>query len=133
MVGVCVKSHDWCASPGGGGGATTGPDVTQPPAICQTWAGGQFGVGGRLEGGGGGGYRRFSWEEGPNVGGPVRDPLLPHAYLQGGRVSWGLGVWRYACDNSAFLSLPGTALEPGKSSECSSLRNKRHLYSAPSW
>ena len=43
----------------------------------------------------------------PKVGGSVHDPLLPHAYLLGGWVSGGLGVWRYVCDNIAFLSLPG--------------------------
>ena len=43
----------------------------------------------------------------PKVGGPVRDPLLPHAYLQGGCVSRGLGLRRYVCDNSAFSSLLG--------------------------
>ena len=40
------------------------------------------------------------------MGDPARDPL-PHAYLQGGCVSRGLGVRRYVCDNSAFSSLPG--------------------------
>ena len=39
--------------------------------------------------------------------GAALDPLLPHAYLQGGCVSGGLGVHRYVCDNSAFWSLPG--------------------------
>ena len=40
------------------------------------------------------------------MGGPARDPLLPHAYLQGGGVSGAMRVWRHVCDNSAFLSLP---------------------------
>ena len=82
--------------PRGGGGATTttGPDVT-PPAICQNLRGG----GGLAQGlGGWGGGSAVGG--GPKVGGPARDPLLPHAYLQGGCVSRGLGVQRYVCDNS---------------------------------
>ena len=39
---------------------------------------------------------------GSQGGGPAHDPLLPHAYLQGGGVSGGLRVWRYVCDNSVF-------------------------------
>ena len=35
----------------------------------------------------------------PKVGGAARDPLLPHAYLQGGCVSRVWGVRRYVCDN----------------------------------
>ena len=77
---------------------TTGPEATPPRTICQNWgggAGGQFGGvgwrvgGGRLEGLGGVGQ----WGGGgPKVVGPTRDPLLPHAYLQGGCVSGaGLG------------------------------------------
>ena len=55
--------------------------------------------------GGGGGYWRFGQGRGvPKVGGPARDPL-PHAYLQGGCVSGGLGVWRYVCDNKRHGNL----------------------------
>ena len=71
--------------PNHGGATTSGPDATHPPAI---WGGGgQFG-GGRLEGVGGGGSAAGGV---PKVGGPARDPLLPHAYLLGGCVSGGLG------------------------------------------
>ena len=96
-----------------GGGTTTGLDATHRPPICQNLWGGELGGGGRLEGvEGGGGYWRLGkgGGGGPKVGGPVRNQLLPHAYLQGGCASEGLGVWKYVCDISAFLSLPGYIL-----------------------
>ena len=37
------------------------------------------------------------------MGGPAHDPLLPHAYLQGGCVSGALGIWRYVCDNTLLI------------------------------
>ena len=74
------------------------------------WQLGRGGGAGGCEGGGIGGSAGGGGV--PKVGGPVRDPLLPHAYLQGGCVSGGLGVWRDVCEST------GTALEQGKSSEC---------------
>ena len=94
---------NWSAPPedynGPGGVTTTGPAATPPPpAISQNLGGGDW---------------RFGWGGGvPKLGGPARDLLLPHAYLQGGCVSGGLGVWRDVCEST------GTALEQGKSSEC---------------
>ena len=83
-----------------GRATTTSPDATHPPAICQNSGGG-----GPWEGVAGGGGMVVRPGGGvPKVGGAAHDPLLPHAYLQGGCVSGGLGVWRYVCDNSAFLS-----------------------------
>ena len=86
-----ILAQEIPVSRGGGGATTTGPDTNPPPpAICQNLGGGGWGAswGGRLEGVGGG----FGGRGGrvPKVRGPTRDPLLPHAYLQGGCVS---GVW----------------------------------------
>ena len=67
------------------------------------------GVGVGVGAGEGGGWW-FGRGGGPKVGGPARNPLLPHAYLQKGCVAGGLGAWRYVCDNSAFSSLPGYIL-----------------------
>ena len=67
-----------------GGATTTGPDATDPPAICQNWGGGGGEgvvlVGGQLGGAGGGILAVGGF---PKVGGLARDPLLPHAYLLG--------------------------------------------------
>ena len=105
--------HYSCQLPGGGGGRLQPVLMRHPPQLSvKTWGGAVWeGVGGRVCGWGGGVGRA-------GVGGfPAREPLLPHAYLQGGCVSGGLGVRRYVCDNS--LGKRGrTALEPGKSSEC---------------
>ena len=61
---------------GGGGGGVS----------WRVWGGG-----GRLEGVGGGGFG-VGGRGGPKSGAPMRDPLLPYAYLQGGCVSGaGLG------------------------------------------
>ena len=90
--------------PGGGGGAVL---LRPTPQLCQNWGGGWAGSLGGSAGGckGGGGSAAGVV---PKVGGPARDPLLPHAYLLGGCVSGGLGVWRYVCDNSASLSFLGS-------------------------
>ena len=79
---------------GGGGATTTGPDATPPPPsyLPKLGGGGSLGGGVRLRGGVG---------EVPKVEGPAHNPLLPHAHLQGGCVSGGLGVQRYVCDKSA--------------------------------
>ena len=82
------------------GATTTGPDATHPPS-CLSKLGQGGGVGWRVWRGGG--------SQGGG-GGPARDPLLPHADLQGGCVSGGLGVRRYVCDDSAFSPLPGYVL-----------------------
>ena len=98
-----------------------------PQLSVKTWKGGGSWGGGSLEGvglqPGGGGWHKASVSDClplapiglsplliltlgrgvPKVGGPACDPLLPHAYLRGGCVSRGLGVWRYACDNSLLI------------------------------
>ena len=92
----------WTEPRGVGGGATTnGPDATPPPTICQN-----LGGGGSAGGCMGGDFGRAGGGGGSQGGGLARDPRLPHAYLQEGCASGGLGVWRYVCDNSAFSSLP---------------------------
>ena len=115
------KSDSWRVNSLGGGVTTTGPDATTPQLSVKTWGGGAGeavweGVGGMVWGGGGGSAAARGGGV-PKVGGPERDPLLPHAYLQGGCVSGGLGVRRYVCDKS-LGKRERTALEPGKSSEC---------------
>ena len=81
-----------------GGTTTTAPDVTYPLAICPNPDGGGD-WGGAVWGGSAGGCRGGCSAAGwvPKVGGLACDPLLPHAYLQGGCVSEGVGVRRYAC------------------------------------
>ena len=81
-----------------------------PPLSVKTWGGGW---GGSLGGGvlAGGCWGGLFGRGVPKVGGPARDPLLPHAYLQGGCVSGDLGARRCVCDNSAFSSLPGRKSE----------------------
>ena len=59
----------------------------------------------------------------PKGGGAARNPLQPHAYVEGGRMSGGMGAWSYVCDNSAFLSWPerkgcGVASPPPLSPPC---------------
>ena len=83
------------------------------------------GVGRRVWGGGafshGGG--------GPKVGGPTRDPLLPHAYLQGGCVSGaGLGKLLVAVVKQGLQMGRCVHIGCGDLSLC----NKRHLLSASS-
>ena len=131
-----------------GGATTSGPDATHPPAICQNSGGGGGAEGavwgrGRLEGVGGGGFGRGGGGV-PKVGGPARDPLLPHAYLLPHATSWGdvcLGVWGYGGMNAiiALAVLAGKKVlrvavlaqswsvtdtgcpRPGSSSQCSRL------------
>ena len=78
-------------------------------------------MGGWKVGGGRGG--------GPKVGGPTRNPLLPHAYLQGGRVSGaGLGKLLVAVVKQGLQM--GRCVHGGCGNL--SLCNKRHLFSASS-
>ena len=102
----CFRSNGNC-EPGG----RLQPVLMRPTLqlSVKTWGGGsaggweggywRFGGGGGGGGGGaggcgGGGYWWFGRGGGggvPKVGGPVRDPLLPHAYLQRGGGVWGGG------------------------------------------
>ena len=78
-----------CTTTRGGGGLQR--VLMRPsPLSVKTWGGGVVGEG--------------DWRYGREGGG---EALLPQAYLQGACVSGGMGVRRYVCDNSAFLSLPG--------------------------
>ena len=61
-----------------------------PQLSVKTRGGGGVVLGGGSAGGCRGGVRPRGGV--PKVGGPARDPVLPHAYLQGGCVSGGLGV-----------------------------------------
>ena len=92
-----LRAPSLCPATVRAGATTTGPDATPPPAICQNLGGGgwggQFG-GGQLEGVGGGFGRGGGSAVGgvpKGGGGAVRDPLLPHAYLQGGMCVWVFG------------------------------------------
>ena len=106
-----------------GGATTTALDATPPPppAICQNLAMG------RPEGLGGGSAVRGGGV--PKVGGPTRDPLLPHAYIQGGCVSGaGLGKLLVAVVKQRLQM--GRCVHNGGGDP--SLCNKRHLLSASS-
>ena len=65
----------------------------------------------------------------PKVGGPTRDPLLPHAYLQERRVS-GAGLGKLLVDVVKQGLQMGRCVHGG----CGdlSLCNKRHLFSTSS-
>ena len=80
-------------------------------------------MGGRPEGVGGGVPKVGGGV--PKVGGPTRDPLLPHAYLQGGCVS-GAGL------RKLLVAVVKQGLQMGRCvhSGCGdlSLCNKRHLW-----
>ena len=111
------------------------PPPPPPPQLSvKTW--GELG-GGPLEGMGGegrlegvwGGVR--PWGGGvPKVGGSTRDPLLPHAYLQGGCVS-GVGLGKL------LVAVVKQGLQMGRCvhSGCGdlSLCNERRLFSASSF
>ena len=76
------------------GATTTGPDATHP--VCQNVWGEEGAVGGVGGGGGdwlGGGAGIGGTAEGgfPRGGGAARDPILLHAYLEGGMCVWGYG------------------------------------------
>ena len=83
-------------------------NATPPPKLFLKtffWGGAGGGIGWRVCVRGG--VASATWG-GPKVGGggAAHNPLLPHAYLQGGCVSRDLGVRIYVYDNSAFPSLP---------------------------
>ena len=86
-------SHNVLIWPRGDDYNRSGCDTPPPSYLSKLWGGGELeglGGGGRLEGVGGGGGRPGGG--GSQSGGATRDPLLPHAYLQGGCVSGaGLG------------------------------------------
>ena len=99
---------------GGGGWTTTGPDATHPPAICQNLGGyWQFGRGG------GGGFPRW---------GGLRATHYYHMHTSRGDVC--LGVWGFG---GMYVKALGLHLSRGRAPNArSSLRNRRHLYRAPS-
>ena len=87
-----------CGMPRGGDYNWSGCNTPPPSYLSKLWGGG---VSWRVWGGGG--VQRRVWGGGsavgggvPKVGGPTRDPLLPHAYSRGdvclGRV-WGSCWW----------------------------------------
>ena len=61
----------------------------------------------------------------PRWGRPVRDPLLPHAYFQGGCVS-GAGLGKL------LVVVVKQGLQMGRWVHSGGGRNKRHLFSASS-